>query len=227
MKKNVAAFFDIDGTIYRDSLLIEHFKMLVQYEYIDMMTWEGKVKEKFSKWENRTGDYDDYLDELVQTYMEALKNFSKEDIKNGVVDNFIQVFENSSFYLKVNKINKDFKEMNFIIRYVLIYVIFIILEIISVLFIFLEHIKNKMHKVFMIHITYGARKRDIIIRNFTMSFVVISADILILFYLNMFRWDFAAALIVVISLFFLLIMLIANVIATLNDDFLSERSDRQ
>ena len=80
MKKNVAAFFDIDGTIYRDSLLIEHFKMLVQYEYIDMMTWEGKVKEKFSKWENRTGDYDDYLDELVQTYMEALKNFSKEDM---------------------------------------------------------------------------------------------------------------------------------------------------
>lgn len=78
--KNVAAFFDIDGTIYRDSLLIEHFKMLVQYEYIDMMTWEGKVKEKFSKWENRTGDYDDYLDELVQTYMEALKNFSKEDM---------------------------------------------------------------------------------------------------------------------------------------------------
>ena len=54
MNKNVAAFFDIDGTIYRDSLLIEHFKMLVQY--------------------------DDYLDELVQTYMEALKNFSKEDM---------------------------------------------------------------------------------------------------------------------------------------------------
>ena len=117
--------------------------------------------------------------------------------------------------------------MNFIISYVLIYVIFIILEIISVLFIFLEHIKNKMHKVFMIHITYGARKRDIIIRNFAMSFVVISADILILFYLNRFRWDFAAALIMVISLFFLLIMLIANVISTLSDDFLSERSDRQ
>ena len=57
-----------------------------------------------------------------------------------------------------------------------------------------------------------------------MSFVVISADILILFYLNRFKWDFAAALIVVISLFFLLIMLIANVIATLNDDFLSENT---
>ena len=59
MSKNIAAFFDIDGTIYRDSLLIEHFKMLLKYEYINMMSWESKVKEKFLKWENRTGDYDD------------------------------------------------------------------------------------------------------------------------------------------------------------------------
>ena len=41
--------------------------------------------------------------------------FSKEDIKNGVVDNFVQVFENSSFYLKVNYINNYFKDKNFII----------------------------------------------------------------------------------------------------------------
>ena len=80
MAKNIAAFFDIDGTIHRNSLLIEHFKMLVKYEYIDIMSWEGKVKEKFSKWETRTGDYDDYLEELVETYVEALKNFKKEDM---------------------------------------------------------------------------------------------------------------------------------------------------
>ena len=80
MSKNTAAFFDIDGTIYRDCLLIEHFKMLLKYEYINMMSWESKVKEKFLKWENRTGDYDDYLDELVRTYMEALKNFNKDEM---------------------------------------------------------------------------------------------------------------------------------------------------
>ncbi|MFR5189571.1 MAG: HAD-IB family hydrolase, partial [Peptostreptococcus sp.] len=28
---NIAAFFDIDGTLYRDSLLIEHFRKLIQY----------------------------------------------------------------------------------------------------------------------------------------------------------------------------------------------------
>ncbi len=80
MTRSTAAFFDIDGTIYRNSLLIEHFKMMVKYEYINMMTWEGKVKEKFIKWEKRIGDYDDYLEELVETYVDALKNYSKSDM---------------------------------------------------------------------------------------------------------------------------------------------------
>ena len=80
MKRNIAAFFDIDGTIHRNSLLIEHFKLLLKYGYINVMSWEGKVKEKFSRWENRTGNYDDYLEELVEIYVEALKNFSKADM---------------------------------------------------------------------------------------------------------------------------------------------------
>ena len=33
--KNTAAFFDIDGTIYRDSLMVEHFKKLIKYEVVD------------------------------------------------------------------------------------------------------------------------------------------------------------------------------------------------
>ncbi|MEG2456718.1 MAG: threonine synthase [Clostridia bacterium] len=32
---NIAAFFDIDGTLYRDSLMVEHFKKLIKYEIID------------------------------------------------------------------------------------------------------------------------------------------------------------------------------------------------
>ena len=32
--KKIAAFFDIDGTLYRDSLMTEHFKKLIKYEVI-------------------------------------------------------------------------------------------------------------------------------------------------------------------------------------------------
>lgn len=31
----IAAFFDIDGTLYRDSLMVEHFKKLIKYDIID------------------------------------------------------------------------------------------------------------------------------------------------------------------------------------------------
>ena len=81
MKKNIGAFFDIDGTIYRDSLLIEHFKMLVKYEFINMSSWTGRVKQKFEHWEKRNGNYDDYLLELVETYVDALKNLNKNDVE--------------------------------------------------------------------------------------------------------------------------------------------------
>ena len=32
---NVAAFFDIDGTIARESLMIEHFKIIIKYYILD------------------------------------------------------------------------------------------------------------------------------------------------------------------------------------------------
>lgn len=39
-----AAFFDIDGTIYRNSLLIEHFKKLIKYELLNIQMYEDRVK---------------------------------------------------------------------------------------------------------------------------------------------------------------------------------------
>ena len=34
----IAAFFDIDGTLYRDSLMVEHFKKLIKYDIIILVT---------------------------------------------------------------------------------------------------------------------------------------------------------------------------------------------
>lgn len=72
----IAAFFDIDGTLYRDSLLIEHFKKLIKYELVDIGEYEEKVKESFKLWDERKGDYDDYLQDLTQTYVEVIKGLS-------------------------------------------------------------------------------------------------------------------------------------------------------
>ena len=46
---NVAAFFDIDGTLYRDSLMTEHFKKLIKYEVVDEKYWLNGVKDSYCK----------------------------------------------------------------------------------------------------------------------------------------------------------------------------------
>lgn len=79
--KNIGAFFDIDGTFYRDSLLIEHFKRLIKYEIISPSVWHEKVKHTFNDWDKRQGDYDTYLLDVCKIYVEHLKGVSEEEIE--------------------------------------------------------------------------------------------------------------------------------------------------
>lgn len=78
--KRKAAFFDIDGTLFRNSLLIEHFKLLLKYDMLHESAWANNVKDKYKKWEMRKGDFEEYLDELVSTYIEGIQNISLDYI---------------------------------------------------------------------------------------------------------------------------------------------------
>lgn len=74
--KNIAAFFDIDGTIVRESLMIEHFKRLIKHDIIDKSIWINNVKNIYLQYENRHGDYDDYIEALAEISRERIKGFS-------------------------------------------------------------------------------------------------------------------------------------------------------
>lgn len=78
---NMAAFFDIDGTLFRNSLMIEHFKKLIKYEVIDPRVWHGSLKDYYSEWEKRYGDFNDYMDELVKIYVKELRGINKSYIE--------------------------------------------------------------------------------------------------------------------------------------------------
>lgn len=75
--KQTAAFFDIDGTLYRDSLMVEHFKKLIRYDIIDPSLWHSHAKKTFHDWDKRQGNYDDYLLELAEIYINSLKGLNK------------------------------------------------------------------------------------------------------------------------------------------------------
>lgn len=73
MKKS-AAFFDIDGTISREGMISEMFKKMIKYELIDNSKWYNEVEPAFTRWDKRVGDYDDYLQKMVDIYTDTIKN---------------------------------------------------------------------------------------------------------------------------------------------------------
>lgn len=82
MEKRIAAFFDIDGTIYREGLITELFKKFITHEIVPEAKWTDEVKPAYMKWDRRQGDYDDYLTKMVEIFKESTIGMSSEHVKH-------------------------------------------------------------------------------------------------------------------------------------------------
>ena len=80
MSRQAAAFFDIDGTIYREGLITEVFKKMVTHEIIDQKRWHDEVKPAYMAWDRRVGDYDTYLMRMTEIFKQTLVGLSSQHI---------------------------------------------------------------------------------------------------------------------------------------------------
>ncbi len=80
MSKRTAAFFDIDGTIFRDSLMIAHFRKMREYRIIDDFAYRSELLFSEERWHKRRVAYDDFLDDIAKAYIDGLKGVSYADI---------------------------------------------------------------------------------------------------------------------------------------------------
>lgn len=71
MKKPVA-FFDIDGTIFRSSLLIELVEQLVR-EKVFLKEISELYEPSHRAWQNREGSYEDYINDVVRAFVAHIK----------------------------------------------------------------------------------------------------------------------------------------------------------
>ncbi len=76
-----AAFFDIDGTLYREGLITATFKKLIKSEIIEQERWYNEVKDRYTKWDKRIGNYDDYLLKMAEIYVEAVTGLHKSQVE--------------------------------------------------------------------------------------------------------------------------------------------------
>ncbi len=78
MKQKKVAVFDIDGTIFRSSLLIELVDALIQ-EGIFPTNARREYHEAFQAWLERTGSYEQYLGAVVRVFEKNLRGIRYAD----------------------------------------------------------------------------------------------------------------------------------------------------
>ena len=78
---NTGVFLDIDGTLYRNSLMVEHFKKMLKYEVIKQYRWYDIAEKAFKEWDKRQGEYEDYMLKVATIYLESMKGLNRNEIE--------------------------------------------------------------------------------------------------------------------------------------------------
>lgn len=77
----IAAFFDIDGTLYREGMITATFKKLIKSDIISNEVWYKELRDRYIKWDKRQGNYDDYLIRMAEIYTEAIVGLHRTQIE--------------------------------------------------------------------------------------------------------------------------------------------------
>lgn len=74
-KKRAIAAFDIDGTVFRSSLLLELVEEFVEQGIFPAKT-RGAYERELNRWLDRKGDYGRYVDKVVSVFAHQVKGIS-------------------------------------------------------------------------------------------------------------------------------------------------------
>jgi HAD superfamily phosphoserine phosphatase-like hydrolase len=111
-RKEKIAVFDIDGTIFRSSLLIEFMEALMLEKVIPRRVEKSWEKE-YLAWLERRGTYQDYLDKVVwasRRYIRGVSQFKVWEIAKKVV-----AFRKSRVYRFTSDLVRELKSTHYLV----------------------------------------------------------------------------------------------------------------
>ncbi len=111
-KKKKIAIFDIDGTLFRSSLLVELVEELVRQKHFPEKARTQYAK-AYRKWNDRTGSYEDFIDALVKSFMRHIKGVSYSDFYE--VSRVVSALHSGKVYSYTKKLIADHKKKGYYI----------------------------------------------------------------------------------------------------------------
>lgn len=103
-KPKKLAVFDIDGTVFRSSLLIELVEALISERYFPHSARKNYEKE-LQRWQNRQADYEEYIQKIVQTYIKYIKGIHIDEVIS-VAQRVLYFKKNRTYTYTTNLIQK-------------------------------------------------------------------------------------------------------------------------
>lgn len=85
MNSRPVAVFDIDGTVFRSSLVLELIEALVERGILPSAVREAYERER-ERWWNREGEYAAYVGKAVQAFLSHIKGVSYEAVEGVVTE---------------------------------------------------------------------------------------------------------------------------------------------
>lgn len=110
MKK--VAFFDIDGTVFRSSLVIELLERLVDEEIFPKSARES-YQDEYRAWLDREGRYEDYIRAVVEAFMHNIKGVFYGDLAD--VGRTVVAEQSKRVYRYTRDLIKELKASNYYI----------------------------------------------------------------------------------------------------------------
>jgi HAD superfamily hydrolase (TIGR01490 family) len=110
MKK--VAFFDIDGTVFRSSLLVELVEKLID-EGVFPASAREEYTDQFRNWRDREGEYGLYIGAVVRAYMKHIKGVHYGDLAD--IGKIVVAQQSKHIYRYTRDLIKELKAQNYFI----------------------------------------------------------------------------------------------------------------
>lgn len=108
MKK--VAIFDIDGTIFRSSLLIELTEALIEGNLFPQSA-RYKFNKSYQDWLDRKGTYDAYINDVVKAFLHHIKKMRREQLVK--VSRQVIAFHKNRTYVYTRKLIDELKKKKY------------------------------------------------------------------------------------------------------------------
>lgn len=104
------AFFDIDGTVFRSSLLIELVEGLIEKNIFPQSARE-EHKDEYEAWRNREGTYEKYIAAVVGSFQNHIKGVFYGDLAD--IGRQVVAAQSGHVYRYTRDLIKELKEENY------------------------------------------------------------------------------------------------------------------